>query len=318
MNLRRAALFVSVVDHGGFTAAARALGLPKSALSTAVSALEDELGVRLMTRTSRKVAVTEAGALLHGRASPALAALEEAASEVIDGQASLAGPIRMTAPVEVGTRLLEPLLSRFLLLHPEVSVDVMLTPRVVDLAEEAIDLAVRGGPIAGESLIARKLALEDAGLFAAPAYLAEHGRPRVVADLSRHAGVLYRAVGGRSTWTLTGPKGVETVEVSARVSADHFAYIVRAVANGVGVGLLPFFLCKDEVARGELVRVLPRFALEGTPLNLVYPSRRYLPRRVAALRDFLLDGLLPTQSRRSATSRGRVDAQPLMGNAPHA
>ena len=132
-NLRRAALFVSVVDHGGFTAAARALGLPKSVLSTAVSALEEELGVRFLTRTGRRVAVTEAGALLHDCAGPALAALDEAAGEVLDGHASLAGSIRMTAPVEVGARLLEPLLSPLPGAAPQGLGRCDADPRVVDL-----------------------------------------------------------------------------------------------------------------------------------------------------------------------------------------
>jgi DNA-binding transcriptional LysR family regulator len=291
MNLHRAAIFVRVVDEAGFTAAARALGLPKSAVSQAVSRLEQELGVRLLNRSSRAVTVTEAGALLHRRAAPALRALDEVEAEVVDAQGPLRGRIRMTAPVEVATRLLEPHLSRFLALHPDVKLELTLTSRVLDLAEEGIDLAVRGGPVHDEGLVARKLGVHDAGLFAAPSYLRTRGRPRRVADLANHDCVVYRPTAGRGVWTLSGPKQTQHVEVQARLGVDHFSYMVRAVRAGVGIGLLPLFLSEPELSRGELVRVLPKYALRDKPLQLPYSSRCYISRPVAALRDYLLDKL---------------------------
>lgn len=288
MNLHRAAIFVRVVDEAGFTAAARALGLPKSAVSQAVSRLEQELGVRLLNRSSRAVTLTEAGALLHRRAAPALRALDEASAEAVDAQGPLRGRIRMTAPVEVATRLLEPHLSRFLAQHPGVKLDLTLTSRVLDLAEEGIDLAVRGGPVHDEGLVARKLGEHDAGLFASPSYLRKRGRPRRVADLVNHDCVVYRPTAGRGVWILSGPERTEQVEVVARLGADYFSYLVGAVRSGVGIGLLPLFLGEPLVARGELVRVLPKYALRDKPLHLLYPSGRYLPRPVATLRDYLL------------------------------
>lgn len=291
MNLRWVTVFVRVVDAGGVTAAARALGIPKSAVSQAVSGLEQELGVRLLYRGRRAVTVTEAGAILHGRAAPALRALEEASTEVVDTQGPLRGRIRLTSSVEVGTRLLEPALSRFLVLHPGVKIDLTLTTRVLDLVEEGIDLAVRGGPVRDESLVARRLGTWDAGLFAAPSYLAARGHPLRVADLAGHDCVVYRPVEGRATWSLSGPGGSEAVEVGARLGVDHFAFIVRAVTSGVGIGLLPLFLCKAELARGALIRVLPEHAMRDKPLQLLYPSGRYLSRPVAALRDYLIEQL---------------------------
>jgi DNA-binding transcriptional LysR family regulator len=288
MNLRRVSLFVQVVDHAGITAAARALGVPKSAVSQAVTALEHELGVRLLNRSSRSVSVTEAGAALHRRASPALEALDEARAEAVDTQGPLRGHVRLTAPVEVGTRLLEPVISRFLVSHPGVKLEVLLTTRVLDLAEEGIDLAVRGGPIDDESLIARRLGTQDAGLFAAPAYLRARGTPRRVTDLVNHDCIVVKPVNGRGTWSLMSARGAQPVEVAARLGVDHFAFAVRAATSGVGVALLPLFLCETEVTSGQLVRVLPGVGLRDTVLQLVYPSGRYLPRAVAALRDALL------------------------------
>jgi DNA-binding transcriptional LysR family regulator len=295
MNLRRLQLFVRVADEGGFTAAARALGVPKSAVSSAVARLEEELGARLLHRSSRRVTLTEAGAALHQQARPALRALDEAETAVLEAQTALRGPIRITAPVEVGTRLLEPHLTRFIASHPEVSLDVVLTSRIVDLAAEGFDLAVRGGPVRDPSVVARPLRVEDAGLFAAPSYLARRGQPRRVRDLAGHDCVVHCPIAGRATWALTGPRGPERVEVPARLGADQFAFIVRAVVNGAGIGLLPLFLCDAEVTRGDIVRVLPRHAMRSTRLHLVYPSARHLPRRVAALRDFLLDALRPAK-----------------------
>jgi DNA-binding transcriptional LysR family regulator len=171
-----------------------------------------------------------------------------------------------------------------------VSVELVLTTRTVDLVEEGFDLALRGGPLKDSGLIARKLGKADAGLFASPAYLEAHGRPTRLADLTAHAFVALQA-SGRATLKLTGPRGPERVELAPRLSTDHFPFVMRAVLHDVGVGLLPFFLCEDEVTRGALERVLPRYALKATPLHLVYPSARFLPRRVAALRDAIVASL---------------------------
>lgn len=293
MNLHRLSLFVRVVDEGGFTAAARALGLPKSAVSQAVSRLERELGVSLLHRSSRAVTVTDAGATLHRRAAPALRALDDAEHAVTDAQGPLRGLVRMTAPVEVATRLLERHLAKFLLENPGVRIELSLTTRVVDLAEEGIDLAVRGGPVVDEGLVARRLGVHDAGLFASPEYLRRRGTPRRVAQLADHDCVVYRAAAGRTTWTLSSKQKVERVEVPARLGVDQFGYLLAAVRDGVGIGLLPLFMGEPEVLARTLVRVLPSHSLRAKPLHLLYPAGRYLSRPVAALRDCLLAALGP-------------------------
>lgn len=297
MNPRHAEVFVRVVDEGGFTAAARALDVPKSAVSAAVSKLEAELGVRLLHRTSRTMTLTEEGAAFYRQARPALAALAEAEASVKEARGALRGTVRITASVEVATRILEPHLARFLLLHPGVSIETVLTARVVDLAAEGIDLAVRAGGVGDESLVARPLRAEEAGLFASPSYLERRGHPRRLADLEAHDCLVHRPVGGRGTFRLHGTRGLESVEVKARLGADQLGLLVRAAASGVGIGLFPFFLCEAEVARGELVRVLPSHTMRGAPLQLVHATARYVPRRVLALRDFLLEALGPARRR---------------------
>lgn len=288
MDLNRVAVFVKVVDEGGFSAAARVLRLPKSSVSRAVSFLEEELGARLLQRSTREIRLTEVGAAFYERASRGIAGVEEAAAAVADHQGSLRGPLRVTAPVDVGVWMLAPLVARFVALHPAVHIDVVLTGRIVDMVSEGFDFALRAGPPRDASLVARKLARIDSGPYAAPAYLEKRGAPVAVADLARHDCVLFRPDRGRALWRLAGPSGEEAIEVTGPVGVDDFSFVQRMAIAGVGIGLLPSFLGDPAVQSGALVRVLPGHAWLGSAFNLVYPSARYLPHRAAVFRDFLL------------------------------
>lgn len=293
MDLNRIAVFVRVVEDQGFTSAARALGLPKSSVSRAVALLEAELGVRLLQRSTRRVSLTEAGGAFYERASRGLAVVAEAAAAVADMQGALRGLIRMTAPVDAGDRLLGAPLARFVRRHPRVHVELVLTGRLVDLVEEGFDLALRAGALRDSALVARKIGESEGGAYASPRYLARRGAPARVEDLARHRCVLFRPTRGRALWALTGPAGEERVEVGGPLGADDLSFVRRALLAGVGVGLLPTFLCARDVERGRLERVLPAYRAFAAPLHLVYPSAHYVPRRVAALRDFLLASLVP-------------------------
>ncbi|WP_437648347.1 LysR family transcriptional regulator [Sorangium sp. So ce362] len=310
MDLNRIAVFVRVVDERGFTAAARVLGLPKSSVSRSVALLEQALGARLLHRSTRSVRLTEAGAAFYERASRDVASLEEAAAMVADLEAVVRGTIRITAPVDLGVAMLEPAVARFVRRHPAVRIDVVLTGRVVDLVEEGFDLALRAGPLRDGSVIARKIGQVEDALYASPRYLERAGVPGSLGDLAAHRCVIFRATRGRAAWTLQGPAGDETVEVDGPLAVDELSFARRAVLAGVGVGLLPAVLCAREVARGRLVRVLPSHVASGAPLHLVYPSARYLPHRIAAFRDFLVEALTPRLQRSliAATPPGCVSA----------
>ena len=197
----------------------------------------------------------------------------------------------MTAPVEVGSRMLEPVLSAFLREHTGVTIDLLLTTSVLDLSEGGIDLAVRGGPVRDGTVVARRLGgLADersAGLFASPDYLARRGTPRRRAELPEHDAIVVRGPRGGTNWKLEGPRGARTIAVRPRLTVDAWGYAARAAASGVGIALLPLFLIGPELSTGGLVRVLPSWGLPGSALWLVYPSARYLPRPVVALRDAL-------------------------------
>jgi DNA-binding transcriptional LysR family regulator len=206
-------------------------------------------------------------------------------------QGGLRGLIRITAPVDAGVWVLEPVLSAFARLHPEVQTEVVLTGRVVDMVDEGFDLALRAGILRDTSLIARKLAGGETGLFASPRYLRRRGTPKRVTDLATHDCVLFRPTRGRSTWNLIGPQGEESIEVSGVVGADDFSFIRGALLSGAGIGVMPSFLAALGSKSDRLVRVLPGHAFRSAPMQLVYPSARYLPRRVVALRDHLIQHL---------------------------
>lgn len=272
-------------------------------MSAAVAALESALGVRLLHRTSRMVSPTEAGRAFYAQASIGLAALDSAAAAAVNSQHELRGPIRLSAPVETGTFLLEPLVSAFLVRHPEVTVDVLLTARAVDLVAEGVDLALRGGPIHDPSLVGRSVGGADAGVFAAPEFFASRALPSCLDQLSGLDAVLHGAQ--TTTWTLSGSDGVASVEVRCRLRVDHFAFAREAVARGLGLGLFPVLLCERHVRDGALIRVLPEAAVRGTRFHLVHVAGRFLPARVAALRDALVAGLAEGPLVQAQADQGR-------------
>lgn len=286
LDLNRVAVFLKVVDEGGFTAAARALSLPKSSVSRSVALLEGELATRLLHRSSRKVTPTDAGRAFYERASRGMSLLTEAREAAVDLGAELRGPIRITTAVDLAMWKLAPLVQRFVAQHPAVTVDVVLTTRVVNLLEEGFDFALRAGAIRDESLVARKLPPSDFALYAAPDYLARHGRPRRVSELAAHRCVLFRAPSGNALWNLRSAKGNESVQVCGQVNTDDFNFAMQLVVSGAGIGLLPSFVVESAGVRVE--RVLARYAAPGAPLHLVYPADRYMPQRSMAFRDHVL------------------------------
>jgi len=288
IDLNRVRLFVRVAEAGSFTGAARLSGLPTSSVSRAVAALERELAVRLIQRTTRRLQLTEAGRVYYESVSRALSGMDEAAAAVSELQDAPRGRVRITAPADLGHWLLAPSLVSFATRYPEVQIEVSLTQRIVDLVHEGFDLALRIGKLADNRLVARVLGLVRAGIFAAPRYLKRRGRPRSVADVADHDCVLFRSVSGRAVWELVGPAGRQKVEVRGAVAADDS----EAAAAGQGLTLLPIFACQGR-EKDDLQRVLPEYATVGVPLQLVYPTARFLPKRVVLLRDHLVNELPP-------------------------
>jgi len=291
VDLNRITVFVRVVEAGSFTGAAAVLGLRKSSASRSVAALEADLGIRLLQRTTRKLSLTDAGRAFYDRARDALAGLDEARNAVSSLGAAPRGLVRITAPVDLAADLAA-VTTVFLRAHPDVRVETLLTARYVDLVKEGFDLAIRAGSLADSSLLARKLGESEFGLFASPAYLDAAGRPRRLADLARHECVLYRAGSATARWRLSGPRGDEEVSVRGRVDTDELAFVRAMVLAGFGIALVPVStMIRPLVASGVLERVLPRYALRGAVVHVVWPSRRFEPAAVALFREALAEAL---------------------------
>lgn len=289
MDLNRAATFIRVVEAGNFTRAAEAMGLPTSSVSRSVAKLEDELGVTLLERTTRRVAPTEAGRAFFERAREALAGLEEASSLALDAATEAHGVVRLALPLELSP-VAGALCARFLDQHPRIRVELTFTNRGAELVGDLVDVAVALGRLPDSSLVTRRVGNATHKLFAAPSYLARRGAPRTVSDLARHDAVVTRAIGGEARWELDGPKGTEHVDVPARIVGDSFAFIASAAVAGLGVALLNAWEGDALVAEGKLVAVLPRLSSD-TALHVLVHGGRHLPRRVVLLRDYLVTAL---------------------------
>jgi DNA-binding transcriptional LysR family regulator len=279
--------FAEVAERGGFAAAGRALGLPKSRLSRRVAELEAQLGVRLLQRTTRKLSLTEAGELyLHhcvAMRDEALAA-DEAVAQM---QSEPRGTLRIACPVSMAQSTLGYLVPRFLALHPHVKVDMHVTNRVIDLVEEGIDIALRVRTTLDDSgsLVVKQLGAGTGYLLASPDLLRRQGTPLTPEDLARLDTVAMSATDGRSTWVLQGPEGREYVHAhQPRYVADDLQTLKLAVLAGTGIGFLPDSMSQAELQARLLVPVLPGWAPKPGLVHAVFPSRRG---QVPAVRGFL-------------------------------
>ena len=286
LNLLRA--FAAVHDHGSFIAAAAQLAVPRSTVSRAIALLEEQLGVALFHRTTRSVAVTAEGTALHDRVAPALAALDAAVADLPEREEEPAGPLRITATVDLGTTLLAEVVTRYLARYPRVTVDVILSNRLIDLAREHVDLALRvtpSGRRASSALVGKRVGTVVLEVFAAPSYLARRGTPATPDELAGHDWLTYR--GAEHNLITDGERGAFAGK--PRITCDDMFFAREAARLGAGIAVLPTYLVGELVAAGELVRVLPRFSSRLAQVWLVHPGRKHLPRRVTAFRDLVLE-----------------------------
>jgi DNA-binding transcriptional LysR family regulator len=293
-DLNAMLLFAKVVEHGSYSAAARATGVQTSKLSRRIAQLELQLGVRLLQRTTRKVTVTEVGQSYYLHCA-ALAAEAAAAQDAIDRTRSTPqGLVRMSCPISLIEGAVGPILARFLVLHPLVRVYVDMTNRRVDLIEEGFDIAlrVRSLPLEPSDLAMRKIAESTVMLVASPALLDTHGRPTHPRELARFPTVSMALPGDTYTWHFREKDGTPVaVTHTPRLMTDSFEALREAATAGVGVAYLPQFMAQQNVSAGILERVLPEFSLPPGLLHAVFPSRRGMVPAVRALIDALAAGL---------------------------
>ncbi len=291
--------FKAVVDYGGYAAAARGSGRSKTALSKAVADLEAHLGVRLLQRTTRRLSLTEAGRQYHARCTTLLAELDEADGEARDNQRNVRGLIRLVAPQTFGELYLLPLLARFLTDTPEVSLDLQLTDRFVDLIEERFDLAVRIADLPESSLVAKRLGDMRLVVCAAPAYLARRGRPQAPDELAGHACLIDTNFREPGVWTFRTGSATRRVPVRGAIAANSASAIRTMAIAGHGIGLCPDFVVARDVQEGRLEALLSDYATAPRGIYAVYPNRQHLARRLRLLIDFLARHLadgLPVQA----------------------
>lgn len=292
-DLNELAFFAKVVEAGSFTAAARALRVPKATVSRKVASLETRLGARLLHRTTRRVRPTELGEAYYRRCAEILLGIEDARMLVGGFLAVPRGRLRVSAPVAFGSTILADWMTEFLAVTPEVEAEVLLTNQYADLVAEGIDVAFRAGPLQESSLVARRLGPVPYVVCAAPGYLREHGTPRRPPDLRQHACLGLLGLPQRDHWPLAGPQGPEPVEVRSRATSNDILFARRAALIGAGVAYLPAFLVAEDLALGRLVQVLPDYGLPARDLYAVYPSRNYLAPPVRAFLDFVVAKVTP-------------------------
>ena len=289
MNLNDLTLFAQAVESGGFAPAARRFSVPKSTLSKRVAALEASLGVRLIERNSRSFRLTDTGHDFYQHARAALVEVESAQQVVQSRLAEPSGTVRLTAAVPVVQFQLAPHLPALARTWPRLQLQLHASDRFVDLVQEGYDIALRShfAPLPDSGLVQRTLMVEPVMLVAAPAYLREHGVPRQPADLAAHHGLLTGADATR--WTLSQGKGgkVQTVEPQPRLVANESVALLHAATAGLGIVCLPETICQHHLARGELVRVLPRWTAGSVTTTALVPHRRSLLPSVRAVLDFL-------------------------------
>lgn len=288
-NLTGMAVFAAVVEARSFSSAAVRLALSKSAVSKQVSRLEDRLGARLLNRTTRRLSLTEVGETFYRHCVRVLEEAEAAEQAVTHLHEEPRGRIKINAPMSFGILHLADAIPDFLARHPQVTVDIDLSDRFVDLIEEGYDLAIRIANLNDSSLIARRLAPVRRIVAGSPAYFAEHGVPERPADLKDHNCLRYTYVADGREWRFRGSDGEEAIEVSGSMRANNSDVLRGAALAGVGLMMAPTFIVGDEVRAGRLRPVLTEFEIADLGIYAVYPHKRHLSPKVRAFVDFLAE-----------------------------
>jgi LysR family transcriptional regulator for bpeEF and oprC len=283
-GLQQFLAFAETAKHGSFAAAARELGGAPSTAAKAVARLEASLGVKLFHRTTRQVSLTPDGERLFERCQRVLAEVEDLQAEAAGTRALPAGTLRIDLPIVYGKRFVLPLLADLVRRHPALQLDVRLQDAFVDLVRDGIDLAVRAGPLQDSTLVARRIDRQGMVLCASAKYLAKHGTPRRLEDLEGHPAIVFRnpTSGRNRPWSFR-QRGIP-IEINprSRVRVSDGEGIVEAIKLGLGLCQIPDYFVADELAKGQLVEVLPSCRPEPMQISVVYPSGRLLPARVRA------------------------------------
>lgn len=282
-------VFVAVVENDGFSAASRALGISKSAVSKRINQLENHLGVRLLHRTTRKLSLTEAGERYFEHAAQALTAAGQAEDAVTELQGEPQGKLKISSPMSFGRLHVAPLIPIFMQRYPKILIDLVMDDRNIDLVAEGFDLAIRSGDMPASTLIARKLAPLRQVLCASPDYIDRYRMPVTPSELSERNCILFSYSGDANEWTLNKDGKSEAVLVSGSYRVNNSEAILVALREGIGIGRLPTFVAGPDLREGNLVRILESYHIPDHTFYAVFPERQYLPAKVRAFLDFSID-----------------------------
>ncbi len=291
--------FATVVDQGGFTDAARKMGISKSAVSKHVSSLEGRLGARLLNRTTRRVSPTEIGLAYYDRARRVLNDAGEADSLVTSMQSAPSGQLQISVATDFGMNHLSPIIGDFLQEFPDVSVNMEFSNRYVELVSEGVDLAIRIGDLDDSTLRARKLTDTTKRMVGAPSYFKKYGRPQSIDDLNGHKLLHYSKESDAAVWRLKARSGeIRQIRTAGWLSVNDGQSLLNAAISGLGIAYLPSFLYADAMKKGLVEEAIPELPRETQGIYVVYPPGRITQPKVRAFIDFLADAFIDKGSDR--------------------
>ncbi len=284
-------VFVAVIEHGGFTNAAQALGISKSAVSKRIRQLEQHLGVKLLHRTTRKINLTEAGEHYFSHAKIAHCAAKDAEDAVTQLQEEPQGRLRINAPMSFGRLHLAPLIPKFLALYPKISLDLVMDDKQVDLVGGGFDVAIRAGVLPDSNLIARHLTPLHSVICASPSYIKKNGEPKLPQDLKQHNCLLYSYSNQLKSWSFKDPHQSHTVEINGNYQVNNSEALREALLQGLGIARLPTFVAGPDIENGSLIQLLPEYEMPHITLYALFLERQYMPAKVRAFIDFSIEYL---------------------------
>lgn len=291
MELSDIAVFVKVIQSGSFSEAARRLGAPKSTVSSKVSSLERRLGVTLLQRTTRKLHLTDEGDMFFQTCARALSEIESAEAIAAGGQKVPQGRVSVTVPND-SSKFLASFLKRFLAKYANIMVDLIVTNRYVDLIGEGVDIAIRAGTLKDSSLIAKRIATSRLALFASPDYIAEAGAPTHPKDLTDHRCILFSKM--KSEWELSHGRQRAKIKVTSVVTADDIGALKELASQGIGITLLPTFICRNDVEGKRLVPILPGWFVSSSPISVVYTAQKFQHPKIKVFIEELVKAMVQT------------------------
>lgn len=284
MDLNETAVFVKVVQTGSFSEAARQLGLPTSTISTRVSRLEKRLGVTLLQRTTRRLHLTDVGEVYFQHAALGMSHLSDAEVAITEALGEPKGVLRVTAPADLGDRILADILKSMREAYPNISIDLALMDRYVDLVAEGIDVAIRAGELKDSTLVAKNVGTASWSLYASPAYLKSASALNHPSELKQHDCLQFTPL-GREAWKLNKQQQQLIVPMTGQIMINDIRVIHAMAIDGEGVALLPNYHCQQECLRAKLVKVLPEWHAKLDPIHIVYPRQRFVHPKLRAFID---------------------------------